>query len=49
MHGLKTDASARFAKGTDIESTVVALQHAISLIQTICGGEIAGDIIDIYR
>jgi phenylalanyl-tRNA synthetase beta chain len=48
VHGLKTDASARFAKGTDIESTVVALQHAISLIQTICGGEIAGDIIDIY-
>ncbi|MFZ1635553.1 MAG: phenylalanine--tRNA ligase subunit beta [Chitinophagales bacterium] len=47
-HGLKTDASARFAKGTDIEITTTALQHAMTLIETFCGGEIVGDIIDIY-
>lgn len=47
-HGLKTDASARFAKGTDIEITIKALSHAIALLQEICGATIEGDIIDIY-
>ncbi len=47
-HGLKTDASARFAKGTDITNTIPALQQAAELIQNICGGIIVGDIIDIY-
>jgi phenylalanyl-tRNA synthetase beta chain len=47
-HGLKTDASARFAKGTDIEITTIALQHAIALMQNFCGAELVGDITDIY-
>lgn len=47
-HGLKTDASARFAKGTDPEMTVSALQVAASLILELCGGSVAGDILDIY-
>lgn len=47
-HGLKTDASARFAKGTDIEITVTALQLAASMIAALCGGKINGDIIDHY-
>lgn len=48
IHGLKTDAAARFAKGTDISNTLPALQHAAELMQTICGGSVSGDIIDIY-
>jgi phenylalanyl-tRNA synthetase beta chain len=47
-HGLKTEASARFAKGTDPEMTVTALQKAASLIIDICKGNIASDIFDIY-
>ncbi len=48
LHGLKTDASARFAKGTDIEITVAALQLATALIVDICGGVVKGDISDFY-
>ena len=47
-HGLKTDASSRFGKGTDPEMTVPALQKAVEMIQELCGGEIAGEMIDIY-
>ena len=48
LHGLKTDASARFTKGTDVEITLTALQTAASLIIALCGGEIPGNFIDIY-
>jgi len=48
LHGLKTDASARFTKGTDVEITLTALQTAASLIIALCGGEIQGNYIDIY-
>lgn len=47
-HDLKTDASARFAKGTDIEQTVAALQLATALVIDICGGKVQGDITDYY-
>lgn len=47
-HGLKTDASSRFAKGTDAEITLLALRRACALILDICGGEIASDILDVY-
>jgi phenylalanyl-tRNA synthetase beta chain len=47
-HGLKTDASFRFARGTDPNGTVFALQRAALLIQEVAGGEIASEIIDIY-
>ncbi|MBC8045654.1 MAG: phenylalanine--tRNA ligase subunit beta [Fimbriimonadaceae bacterium] len=47
-HGLKTDASSRFGKGTDPEITVTALWKAAKMITEICGGEIASDVIDIY-
>jgi phenylalanyl-tRNA synthetase beta chain len=47
-HGLKTDASFRFERGTDPNLTVTALQRAASLILEICGGEIVGDLVDIY-
>ena len=47
-HGLKTDASFRFERGTDPNLTVTALQRAARLILEICGGEIVGDLVDIY-
>lgn len=48
QHGLRTDAATRFEKGVDISNTVQVLKRAAELITEICGGEIAGDIIDIY-
>ncbi|RYY50113.1 MAG: phenylalanine--tRNA ligase subunit beta [Chitinophagaceae bacterium] len=47
-HGLRTDAATRFEKGVDISNTVNVLKRAAELIIEICGGELAGDIIDIY-
>lgn len=47
-HGLKTDASFRFERGTDPEITIYALEHAASLICEIAGGEIASEISDAY-
>ncbi len=48
VHGLKTDASSRFGKGTDPEMTVAALQKAVEMMRELCGGETAGEMIDIY-
>ncbi len=47
-HGLRTDAAARFEKGTDISATVNVLKRATALILEICGGDIASDIYDVY-
>jgi len=47
-HGLKTDASFRFERGTDPEMTVIALKRAALLIQELAGGHISSDISDIY-
>ncbi|MGY4385517.1 phenylalanyl-tRNA synthetase beta chain [Pedobacter sp. UYP24] len=47
-HGLKTDASFRFERGTDPEMTVFALKRAALLIQEVAGGQIASVISDIY-
>ncbi len=48
VHGLRTDAATRFEKGTDISATVLVLQRATLLIKELAGGEISGDIIDVY-
>lgn len=40
-HGLKTDASFRFERGTDFEMTLPALFRAAQLIQEVCGGKIS--------
>jgi phenylalanyl-tRNA synthetase beta chain len=48
QHGLKTDASFRFERGTDIEAKLFALKYATILIQEIAGGIISSDIIDYY-
>lgn len=47
-HSLKTDASFRFERGTDVEAKLFALEYAIQLIQSIAGGEVASDILDYY-
>ena len=47
-HGLKTDASFRFERGTDPEMTVIALKRAALLIQELAGGHISSEISDIY-
>lgn len=47
-HGLKTDASFRFERGTDPEMTVTALKRAAILIQELAGGQISSEISDIY-
>ena len=47
-HDLHTDASYRFERGTDPEMTVYALKRAALLIREVAGGEITGDIVDIY-
>ncbi len=47
-HGLKTDASFRFERGTDPEMTVIALKRAAMLISEIAGGYISSDISDLY-
>jgi len=47
-HDLRTDAAARFEKGTDISNTVNVLKRAALLIKEIAGGQISSDIIDVY-
>jgi phenylalanyl-tRNA synthetase beta chain len=47
-HGLKTDASFRFERGTDPDMTVFALKRAALLIQQVAGGKVSSDIFDHY-
>jgi phenylalanyl-tRNA synthetase beta chain len=46
--GLKTEASARFERGADINAPLVALQRAAALMQQIGAGRLAGPAIDRY-
>ncbi len=47
-HGLKTDASFRFERGTDPNITVYALKRAALLIKEIAGGTITSEVVDVY-
>ena len=47
-HGLNTDASFRFERGIDPNTTKYALKRAALLIKEIAGGHITCDIIDLY-
>ena len=47
-HGLSTDASFRYERGADPSITVYAAKLAAVMIKEIAGGEICGDIEDIY-
>lgn len=48
FHGLKTDASFRFERGTDPNMPVYALKQAVKLLQEIAGGKVCSGIIDLY-
>jgi phenylalanyl-tRNA synthetase beta chain len=46
--GLKTEASARFERGADIEAPIRALERALALLQQIGAGTADGPILDVY-
>jgi len=47
-HGLNTDSSFRFERGTDPNGTIYALKRAALLIKELAGGKIASEIKDEY-
>jgi len=47
-HGLNTDASFRFERGIDPNNTVYVLKRAALLVKEVAGGEITGEIQDVY-
>ena len=47
-HGLSTDASFRYERGTDPNITTYAARLAATLIQEMAGGEVCGPVADIY-
>lgn len=47
-HGLNTDASFRYERGTDPNITIYALKRAAQLIRQIAGGVIASEANDVY-
>ena len=46
-HGLHTDASHRFERGADYETTVVSCDRVAELILQSGGGELVGDVVDV--
>jgi len=46
-HGLHTDASHRFERGADFESTVSSCDRVAQMILESGGGELIGDIVDV--
>ncbi|HLW85334.1 MAG TPA: phenylalanine--tRNA ligase subunit beta [Candidatus Sulfotelmatobacter sp.] len=46
-HGLHTDASHRFERGADFESTVVSCDLVAEMILESGGGELQGDVVDV--
>ena len=47
-HGLSTDSSFRYERGTDPNVTVYAAKLAALLVRELAGGEICGDVADLY-
>lgn len=47
-HGLHTDASFRYERGTDPNITIWALKRAAILIKEVAGGDISSGIVDVY-
>lgn len=48
FHGLNTDASFRFERGVDPNGVRTAITHAISLIEELSGGKLAGQLLEYY-
>lgn len=47
-HGLSTDSSFRYERGTDPNATLWAAKLAAMLVKELAGGEICGEPVDIY-
>jgi phenylalanyl-tRNA synthetase beta chain len=47
-HGLNTDASFRFERGTDPNGVIYALKRAAQLIKEVAGGTISSEVQDVY-
>ena len=47
-HGLNTDASFRYERGVDPNGCMYILKLAALLVQELAGGEVAGEVVDIY-
>lgn len=47
--GLRTEASARYEKGVDIDGTARAVERACQLIELFNAGTVAGGTIDVYK
>lgn len=47
-HGLNTDASFRFERGTDPNGVIYALKRAALLMKELGGGTISSEIVDVY-
>lgn len=47
-HGLSTDSSFRYERGTDPNATMWALRLAAILVKELAGGEICGEPVDLY-
>lgn len=47
-HGLNTDASFRYERGTDPEIVITALTRVASLIEQLAGGRAASPVLDVY-
>lgn len=46
--GMRTEASSRFEKGIDSETTIPAIERACELIQLLGAGEVVDGIVDVY-
>ncbi len=46
--GLKTEASARFERGADVNGALAAIERAIALIDFVKAGTVSGPIVDCY-
>ncbi len=47
-HGLKTDASFRFERGTDPLMVPFAARRAVALLKELCGAEVVGQVQEFY-
>lgn len=48
FHGLETDSSYRFSRGTNPELIINALDRASQLLEEVAGGEVADTAMDVY-
>src|SRR6202167_1177280 len=46
-HGIHTDASHRFERGADFESTILSCDRVAEMILESGGGELVGDVVDV--